>query len=432
MNTRISAVFYFVACLLTLSVTACDSDGDAQRLSNLVSIADAGFTSLVINGDTDTIIETGGTTQLSLEAFSDGAVLGTAISAASADWSSADTLIAEVDSDTGAVTGGSVDGTVAITARFGNLTATTRVRISSAELTSIIIEPADAAFTVNECSDTQFVALGVFQGEAEQRDITDSVVWSVAQTGATFDEIGLLRVTSSDVLTVSATRVADEEKPEVTQSEEVTVQDGLESIEIVADAGTLANGSPLQYRAVPMYANLPDERSEITDNVEWTLPPGASELFAVVDNTLPDKGLVTPSQAGNGVLSAACLGTNISESLNIVAEGSGEFADLVIEAQNSAREFPLQVIWRREEIAEQLVAAALFRDREGFEDVTNDNDTQWSISSSSNNVFSIGNDNDDKGELVINGEGTVTVLVTFTDDDGNFFSATATIVSAAP
>ena len=61
------------------------------------------------------------------------------------------------------------------------------MRVSSAELESIVIEVAADSLGLNECSANQFTALGLFQGEAEQRDITDSVVWSVAQPSAAFD-----------------------------------------------------------------------------------------------------------------------------------------------------------------------------------------------------------------------------------------------------
>lgn len=424
MNKCTSAFSLWLAGLLAVSLSACDSNGDAQQLSELVSIAEAGYTSLVINGDT--VIETGSSTQLSLEVFTENLLIGTDISAGRADWSSADTTIAEVDSDTGIVTGGSVDGEVGITARFGNLSATTQVRVSSAELESIVIEVAADSLGLNECSANQFTALGLFQGEAEQRDITDSVVWSVAQPSAAFDEVGLLRVTSADELSVTATRIAFLGRPEVSQTDTVTVLENLQSINIVPDAGELARGSPLQYRAFPVYQNLPDETSEITDNLDWTLP----ENFAQVDNTLPDKGLVTASSAGDGVLSAACLGTTVSDSLSIVAAGSGEFASLSISPENMAREFPLTVVFQGEEIIEQLIATALFLDQQGGEDVTDD--AEWTIDSTSDSsLFVLGNSSGDRGELSIRGVGTVTLTATFVDEDNDdvVFTDTVTVTS---
>ena len=42
--------------LLALALIACDSNGDALELSNLVAVADGGFTSVEISGDTDTCL----------------------------------------------------------------------------------------------------------------------------------------------------------------------------------------------------------------------------------------------------------------------------------------------------------------------------------------------------------------------------------------
>ena len=415
-----SLICLFSAALLALSVAACDSDGDARELVNLLAVADEGFTSIVINGDTDTIIETGQSTSLSLTAFTDDGLTGTVISATSADWSSSNDLIAEVDENTGIVFGRDVDGEALITASFANLSATTQVRVSSAQLETIIIQPPAAA--LNECSDNQFTALGVFQGEAEQRDITDTIEWSVTQGNAVFDEVntGLLRVTSTDALSVTATRAAFLDRVGVTQTDTVMVLDNLAEINIMPDAGTLTARSSLQYRAFAVYADQPGVNAEITDNVDWSIVDIAtSGDFADVDNVLPGRGLVTPSRAGDGVLTANCAGTNISQSVNISAEGSGEFASLRITAENSERDFPLQITWLGEEIEEQLFAEALFRDQDGGVDVTDDGDTDWVITSDPNNVFTIGNDGGDSGELTINGVGTATIEVTFIDDDND-------------
>lgn len=154
--------------------------------------------------------------------------------------------------------------------------------------------------------------------------------------------------------------------------------------------------------------------------MDWSIVDIAtSGDFADVDNVLPGRGLVTPSRAGDGVLTANCAGTNISQSVNISAEGSGEFASLRITAENSERDFPLQITWLGEEIPEQLFAEALFRDQDGGVDVTDDGDTDWVITSDPNNVFTIGNDGGDSGELTINGVGTATIEVTFIDDDND-------------
>ncbi len=417
--------------LAALTLIACDSDGDTQTLSDLVTIAEEGFTGLVINGDTETIIETGQSTQLSLEALTENTINGTAISAAMADWSSSDEQIATVDTDTGAVTGGNVDGEVTVTARFGNLTASTQVRVSSAQLVSIIVDQADSE--LNECSDTRFTAMGMFEGEERLRNITDSIVWTVAQASAAFDENNLLRVSSAGELEVTATREAFLDRLAVNQTATVNVLDNLEGITIVADPGQLAVRSPLQYRAFPVYSNMPDVLPDITDNLQWDIEDVAtSGDFARVDNTLPDKGLVTALRSGDGLLLASCNGTQVTQTVNITAAGSGEFAGLSISAENSARDFPLQVTWQGEEIVEQLVATALFLDQEGGEDVTFLDETEWQIETVSEpGIFTLGNDDDDKGQLTIRGVGRVTLRATFIDEDNDdvVFMDTVTVIS---
>ena len=153
LNKIFATLRIFITGLIVLSIVACDSDGDALLLSNLVEVADGDFTSVEITGDTSTVIEVGGVTNLSLTAFSESNPLGTTVD--TAIWSSSDSGIATVASD-GTVTGGSTDGEVDITASFGNLTATRSVRISSAALVSVEINEQSAV--INECGAMQFTA----------------------------------------------------------------------------------------------------------------------------------------------------------------------------------------------------------------------------------------------------------------------------------
>lgn len=431
-NTSIVATRFAFVVLLASFIYACDSDDDNRQLINLVTIAEQGFTRIEINGDTNTVIETGESTQLSLLAFTDNDLTGTAISPDDVDYSSSDINIAEVDSRDGTVFGRNTDGTAVITANFGNLSTTAEVRVSSAELVSIDIVPLSASNMLDECSATQFTAFGSFEGEAEQRNLSDRVIWTVAQTSAAFSDTGLLRVTAAGMLAVTATRAAGPNGgPEVVQTDTFTVLDNLEAINIVPDAGELRSGSPLQYRAFPVYSDDAENTTEITDNVDWTIEDVAtSGSFAQVDNTLPDLGLVTPSRAGDGELNATCPGTSISQSLNISAQGSTEFAELEITAFNAAREAPLTIEFDGDETTEQLVATALFLESQGGLDVTND--AEWSITSGSETIFEIGNrEDDDRGLLTIRGTGTVTIMAIFTDEDNDdaIFTSSITVNS---
>ena len=182
LNKILATLRISIVGLLALALIACDSNGDALELSNLVAVADVGVTSVEISGDTDTVIEVGATTNLLLTAFIEDNPAGTAVNTAL--WSSSDSSIATVTSD-GVVTGGNTDGEVDITASFGTLTATRTLRISSAELVSVMI--SSVANEIDECGAMQFTAAGIYQGEEDQpRSLTNTVDWNVTPPTATF------------------------------------------------------------------------------------------------------------------------------------------------------------------------------------------------------------------------------------------------------
>ena len=414
LNKILATLRISIVGLFALALIACDSNGDALELSNLVAVADGGFTSVEISGDTDTVIEVGATTNLLLTAFIEDNPAGTAVNTAL--WSSSDSSIATVTSD-GVVTGGNTDGEVDITASFGTLTATRTLRISSAELVSVMI--SSVANEIDECGAMQFTAAGIYQGEEDQpRSLTNTVDWSVTPLTATFidTEPGLLRVTSGGVLQVTATSTdAVGNSADIIATTEVTVLDNLLAIRIVPDAGELAVGAPLQYRAFPTYAidasGMPVDEPEITDNVFWSIQDSAlSGNFATVDNTLPGRGFVTPSRAGDGNLIASCAG--LQQQATIAAVGSGRLASLEIAPVNPLREFPLTIPFTGDEIIEVFIAQALFADQPGFLDVTDEAD--WSLTAGSGTPFVL-----DDEVLTINGTGTAMITATFTDENNN-------------
>ena len=86
LNKILATLRISIVGLLALALIACDSNGDALELSNLVAVADGGFTSVEISGDTDTVIEVGATTNLLLTAFIEDNPTGTAVNTASVSY----------------------------------------------------------------------------------------------------------------------------------------------------------------------------------------------------------------------------------------------------------------------------------------------------------------------------------------------------------
>ena len=233
-----SSVLKTVVCSIALMLlVACDSDGDDQLLSNLVSIADDNLTGLNIQGTT-AVLSIGQTTTLDLSARTDA---GTTVGVSDADWTSSDTSIATV-SNSGVVTAGGVDGDVTITASFGILSTSTVISVSSAPLNSIDIlvgNSSDVIIEIDACRDLQLSAQGFFQGEeGSPRNISDSVLWSASPATASIDdsEPGLLRTTVAGTVTVTATseNLMTVTGSPVVGTQDFTVADTLTAIRIEA------------------------------------------------------------------------------------------------------------------------------------------------------------------------------------------------------
>ena len=411
-----SSVLKTVVCSIALMLlVACDSDGDDQLLSNLVSIADDNLTGLNIQGTT-AVLSIGQTTTLDLSARTDA---GTTVGVSDADWTSSDTSIATV-SNSGVVTAGGVDGDVTITASFGILSTSTVISVSSAPLNSIDIlvgNSSDVIVEIDACRDLQLSAQGFFQGEeGSPRNISDSVLWSASPATASIDdsEPGLLRTTVAGTVTVTATseNLMTVTGSPVVGTQDFTVADTLTAIRIEGNDSELRFGNAVQFRAIATYSD--GSEADVTDNTVWAIDDGASTDFAEVF-----RGLVEPSRAGDGMLRASCGGQSVS--VNIAA-GTNEVDEVLI---GSGNDLNLNLPGNGS-ITLNLVANALFAGMV-VRDVTEDSD--WSLLST-NGRATVSSTSGTRGRLVITGPTTVTVQAVFTNDDGVSFAPSIDITAS--
>jgi len=401
---NIGAVYRFaLSGILLLVISACDSDGDAQRLSNLVVAADENFLSLQIDEDTAPIISVNESENFVVSALTED---GLSSELDGVFWSSSNAAIASVSS-AGVVTGGTTPGRVDITANFGNLTARRSIRVSDAPLSRVEVLFNSAVLAgpllVDECSAVQFSAQGIYLGEEDEpRDITDRVIWEVSPLNAVFDPVenGLLRTRATDQLIVNANFEQE------TGMQVVDVDSNLVSITVSPDLedGELNLGNPVQYRAVAGYR---DEMAltQITDNVEWRVTDGAQSVFANVDNILPGKGTVTPISVGEGTLTASCAEV-IGQIM--ISSGTGGLIDSV-EIDGEDITIILPAIGFTTE--RQLTANGLFN-LEFERDVTEESD--WLVLSG-NDIVTVSNASGSRGLLTVSGTGTAVVQVVFPD-----------------
>ena len=398
---------YFLFCPLLLSVwlVGCSSD-DADELIDLLTVASGDVSSINITGGSE-IISVAATTAFTLAAITgDGTASATDLTN-SATWTSSDNAIATV-SNTGVVTG-LADGTVAISATFGNLSDSTSVQVSSAALTSIeIIAPSTS---INECGSLQLAASGIFAGEEGTRDITNDVIWTVVEDNAVAvtDVPGLITSNNSGLINVQASLDGE------TATEELDVLQNLAAIVINAPPDELIVDDPLQYTATASFSDAaPDV--DITNNVIWDIVDDAATDFAGVTDT----GVVTASEIGDGVLTASC-GSVPAAQLNIasVSDGNSDILQIDITFINGVPvEDPLPIDFVGDEIEIQFEAIATLIDGSTL-NLTENNDTDWVTVSSTTDLLFLDNSDGDMGELTISGTGNIDIQVQFIDDDND-------------
>ncbi len=385
---------------LLLVLVGCDSDDDAQRLSNLVSVANGNYTQVELQGGAN-VISVGETTMFTVHALTATAE-AVSVPVSGAVFSSSNEFATV--SSSGVVTG-VADGTATITANFGDLIASTPVRVSSAELGSISIAAAGGSeLTINECSSIQLEASGLYQGEESQpRIITDKVVWSVVPAANAYFDVsdGLLQSMSAGNLTVTAGLDT------VIGTQQVSVQDNLVSIAIEPEVGSgeLGVNNPVQYIANASHQDVAGN-VDITNNALWRIADEAVVTFADVD-----KGLVTPSKAGNGFLYANCGGVE-SQRLPLTSNG-GPIQQVVVASLVSP-------LIRTFTGTEDTIPLSGVGQVDGLDVLEVTEDSDWFVVSNTNtSSLFLSNEDGSKGEVTVKGTGTLVVGFTFTDENND-------------
>lgn len=181
-SPKCTAPWLACATLLTLSFTGCVN-------ATLKSIAVTPETPSVQVGKTQQMTATG--------TYSDGS---TKTITSTVDWTSSDTSEASVSS-TGLVTG-VAPGTVTVTAALDDLSGTTSVTVTIANLASIAITPNNASILSD--GSQQFTAIGTLD-DGSTVNITDEVTWNSSDTSvATINSSGLATAVATGTTNITA------------------------------------------------------------------------------------------------------------------------------------------------------------------------------------------------------------------------------------
>ncbi|OED39784.1 hypothetical protein AB833_14335 [Chromatiales bacterium (ex Bugula neritina AB1)] len=389
-----------LAGLMLVGLAACEGGDDARELGNRVLVASSGFTAVAVNSDA-TVMEANSQLQLALLAGTDGADLSNNVSS-NAIWFSSDNTVATVSAS--GLVSGLTDGITTIIADFGPLGDSVDIRVSSAPLSQILVTTPEAA--IDECTSASFTAMGVYAGEEEQRNITGIVDWSASTDPlvGVFDNTstaGLFRSSNTGTATVTATRNG------VPGTQSITVLNNLNLIDIAEPSFRLTPRRSVDFSATATFDDN-DESVDITDNANWVISSDVVD-YGRVDNTLPDKGLVTATRTGAGTLTVSCGGQ--TDSLPILSGSATVVVDFELSPDDNRIERPFVG-------GDELQLRSFVR----FEDRTNDEvteDTSWTVTASENSLITLSNERGSRGLITIQGRGRITVRATYIDESTN-------------
>lgn len=218
---------------------------------------------------------------------------------ASANWSSADTLVATMNTS-GAAKGVSIGSSI-ITADFQAQSATSLLTVTDASLTSIMLTPANPH--IPKGNTLQLTATGIYS-DGISVDITSSAIWSSADTLiATVNADGVVSGITSGSAIITATSAA------LSATTTVTVTDTtLTSIAVTPGNQTIVKGSNKQLTATGTYSD--GSLANITASVTWS---SADTLVATVNNS----GLASGIETGSSLISASSGALSGSTNLTI-------------------------------------------------------------------------------------------------------------------
>ena len=395
----------FVLFAFVFSLFACSS-GDTEEFRTAVYVNDLDIVSIAIDvaENQDTLDVNDPEAQLVLPVIATLGDGSTTPVSRFLQWSSSDQGVISVNGS--GIARPVATGDATITAPLGDFSDSIELEASDAPLVSIAITPSGTPLI---CSfDTTLSAIGTYQNEGEEpdeRDITHRVTWSsedeaVATVQSNANGQPTILAKSNGPANLSASRGLITSPPLL-----VTIEPGnLASIALTPPSvSNLEEGESQRFVATGTYTNTATK--DVTQASTWTSSNPTNLANAST------KGVFNALQEGNVTVTAACGGVTSAPATVTVIEPR-TITDIEIRDQNNVR---TNLIEKDPTALNFQLHARLIYSDDTYEDVTNEDDTDWTIKSSTvNGVLTVGNDDDldNKGEVELLGpEGRVVIEV---------------------
>jgi hypothetical protein len=227
-----------------------------------------------------------------------------------ATWSSSDASMADVSNAAGSagLASGLAAGSPTISAKFGGITGSTSLTVSSASLSSIEVTPPNPSIALG--THVRFTATGVFSDGTTQ-NLTTQVVWQASDTSlATFSgvagEEGLADGVGVGAPGVTATLSG------VVGSTTLSVTSAvLAAIQVTPIDPSIALGTDLQFTATGVFSD--GTTQDLTDLADWTSSTGAVS----VSSAGPANGHAHAAAVGSSTITATVSGIGGSSVLGV-------------------------------------------------------------------------------------------------------------------
>lgn len=293
----------------TANITVKDAAG--KIIGELrVTVAAAEVTAVSIS-KTKLTVAAGYTEIISAAAsYSDGSTVDVSGSAAwrSSDPSIADAEVKKASGRTRVTVIARKPGQTVISASFAGKTASCAVKVTDAELVSMVIEPA--SLTIAHGLTANLTVKGGFS-DGTGRDITDDCRFftgneniAIAESAGRNTTAGLVHGVGKGTAVITAKKGGSKAEARVTVSDAAVT-----SLSLSSESDSVIAGYTLEMTAAAAYSD--GSRSSVNNAAEWT---SGSPKTAAVD----DKGTVRGLTAGETTVTAAIDDQKISFSLSVI------------------------------------------------------------------------------------------------------------------
>ncbi|HEY6768127.1 MAG TPA: Ig-like domain-containing protein [Candidatus Sulfotelmatobacter sp.] len=213
-------------------------------------------------------------------------------------WDSSSAMVAVVNATGLATSSGSGEST--ITATYGNVTASTTLKVGQPAIVSLSISPSAATIPLGTTQ--QFQALATYTNGTSQ-DLTDSATWgSDAQSVAMISSSGLALGIAMGSANITATSGGVSGSSALAVGPPVLV-----SLMVTPSASSIPRGTTQQFDAIGTYSN--GGTQDLTSSVTWTSSMPAASVS--------DSGLATAAEIGATTITASSGALSASANLTV-------------------------------------------------------------------------------------------------------------------